>query len=167
MGHDHVDQCNMLNIHLYMHTYSLQPGWFSLYSLFSLKISIPLNLSSSFYILEQLNFFLYDLIIHIKNKSADAAFCGCHIWLDTSSFFFITIHHNFTGMYHEYFRIVWFDSSKIIQLTVKTHLWSRTHSLKQQVVKEIVRTCMMLTASRFDSNYNWHHLIINYLKSTK
>lgn len=88
MGHDHVDQCNMLNIHLYMHTYSLQPGWFSLYSLFSLKISIPLNLSSSFYILEQLNFFLYDLIIHIKNKSADAAFCGCHIWLDTSKVFF-------------------------------------------------------------------------------
>lgn len=88
MGHDHVDQCNMLNIHLYMHTYSLQPGWFSLYSLFSLKISIPHNLSSSFYILEQLNFFLYDLIIHIKNKSADAAFCGCHIWLDTSKVFF-------------------------------------------------------------------------------
>lgn len=52
------------------------------------QISIPLNLSSSFYILEQLNFFLYDLIIHIKNKSADAAFCGCHIWLDTSKVFF-------------------------------------------------------------------------------
>lgn len=88
MGHDHVDQCNMLNIYLYMHTYSLQPGWFSLYSLFSLKISIPQNLSSSFYILEQLNFFSYDLIIHIKNNSADAAFCGCHIWLDTSKVFF-------------------------------------------------------------------------------
>lgn len=146
---------------IYMHTYSLQAGWFSLFSLFSLKISIPQNLSTSFYILEQLNFFSYDLIIHIKNNSADAAFCGCHIRLDTS-FFFITIHNNFNGMYPEYFRIVWFDSLKNIELTVKAHLWSRTHLLKQQVVKEIVRTCMMLTASRFDSNYNWHHLIINY-----